>query len=271
MSVQPSETESTEDFRDSNLVLGLAVAAAMAFAWWRVMDLLQVSYSGRAQDAGISQQLVTVLRNTFPNGFWVGTLLLQPRTYRPPLRTRLSLAIIGALVGGLLYVVMGATRILLEAAFGEAVGGTIFWTLFGILVAFGFSSTGVIALETKAKSMSFREYWPALFRLGRRATLRWIVWTVYGGFISFLIGLALNHIISQAEFILLILPVASWGLWWGKPAIVFNSSRRNNAIRTIAGLVAIVGPILLMTISVPLGLLMLVSVILLYAVMTLRK
>jgi hypothetical protein len=271
MSAQPAETESTEDFRDSNLLLGLAVAAAMVFAWWRVMDLLQVSYSGRAQDAGISQQLVTLIRNTFSNGFWIGTQLLLPRTYKPPLRTRVGLAIAGALLGGLLYAMMGATGILLRAALGEVVGDTVFWTLFGVLFTFVLSSAGVIALETKVKLMGFREYWPALFRLSRRATLRWIVWTIGGGYLGFLIGLALNHLISLAEFVLLILPVATWGLWWGKPAIVFEASRRNNAIRAIISVVAIVGPILLMTFNVQFGLMVAVSVILLYAVITLRK
>lgn len=271
MSAQPVETESTEDFRDSNLLLGLAVAAAMAFAWWRVMDLLQVSYSGRASDTGIPQQLVTLIRSTFSNGFWIGTQLLLPRTYKPPLRTRVGLAIAGALLGGLLYAMMGAIGILLRTALGEVVGDTVFWTLFGLVSAFVLSSAGVIALETKAKLMGFREYWPALFRLSRRATLRWIVWTICGGYLGFLIGLALSHFISLAEFVLLILPAASWGLWWGKPAIVFNSSRRNNAIRTVLGLVAIIGPIFLMTFNAQLGLMVLVSVILLYAVITLRK
>ncbi len=271
MSVRPSETESTEDFRDSNLLLGLAVAAVMHFLWWGLMDVLNVSNIRRMVDGSVFQQIVDLIRYNFPNGFWVGTLLLQSRTRKPPLRMRAGLAIVGALLGGLGYVVLGATRILLEAALGEAIGGTIFWTLFGVLVAFGLSSTGVIALETRAKTSGFREYWSALFRLGRRATLRWIVWTVYGGFTGFLSGLALNHLISLAEFILLIMPAASWGLWWGKPAIVFNPSRRNNAIRAVISVVAVVGPILLMTFNVQLGLMVLVSEILLYAVITLRK
>ena len=176
-----------------------------------------------------------------------------------------------ALLGGRIYAGLSSARVLLETAFGEAIGGTIFWTLFALLVAFTLSSAGVIALETKVKTLGFREYWRALFRLSGRATLRWIAWTVYGGFIGFLSGLALNHLISLAEFVLLIMPAASWGLWWGKPAIAFNPSQLNNAIRAIISVVAIVGPILLMTLNLQLGLMVLVSVILLYAVITLRK
>lgn len=52
---------------------------------------------------------------------------------------------------------------------------------------------------------------------------------------------------------------------------MFNPGRRNNAIRTTISVVAIVGPILLMTVNVQLGLMVLVSEILLYAVITLRK
>ena len=61
------------------------------------------------------------------------------------------------------------------------------------------------------------------------------------------------------------------GLWLTRPAIIVDHTRRNNAIRTILGLVAIVGPILLMTFNLQLGLMVLVSEILLYAVITLRK
>jgi hypothetical protein len=271
MSAQPSETESTEDFSGPNFVLGLAIAAVMHFVWWRLMDVLNVSNVRRMVDGSVLQQIVDLIRYNFPNGFWVGTLILQPRTRKPPLRIRVGLAISGALLGGLSYLVMGVTGILLGAVFGKVVGDTIVWILFALVAAFALSSTGVIALETRAKTLGFREYWLALFRLSRRATLRWIVWTVYGGFIGCLIGLALNHLISLAEFILLILPAASWGLWWGKPAIVFSPSRRNSVIRAVISVVAVVGPILLMTFNVQLGLMVLVSEILLYAVITLRK
>jgi len=271
MSAQPAETESSQDFKDSNFLLGLAVGAVMMLSWWGLMDVLNVSAIRRITENSVDQQIVDLIRFTFPNGFWIGTQLLLPRTHKPRLRTRVGLAIIGAMLGGGLYVLGGVIRIALETALGAAIGDTVFWTLLGLVSAFVLSSAGVIALETKAKLMGFREYWPALFRLSRRATLRWIVWTICGGYLGFLIGLALNHFISLAEFVLLILPAASWGLWWGKPAIVFNSSRRNNAIRTILGLVAIIGPIFLMTFNAQLGLMVLVSVILLYAVITLRK
>jgi len=271
MSTQIAETESSPDYKDSNFLLGLAIGAVMMFAWWRLVDMFNISAIRRVTDDTTFQQIVDLIRYTFPNGFWVGTQLLLPRAHRLPLRTRTGLAFIGALLGGGLYVLGGVTRIALETTFGEAIGDTIFWALLGILFVFALSSTGVIALETKAKEMSFREYWPALFRLSRRATLRWIVWTICGGYLGFLIGLALNHVIGLAEFALLILPVASWGLWWGKPAIVFDASRRNNAIRTVLSVVAIVGPILLMTFNLQFGLMVAVSVILLYAVITLRK
>ncbi|MFN8597780.1 MAG: hypothetical protein U0559_16555 [Anaerolineae bacterium] len=271
MSAQSTETESSQDFYDSNLLLGLAVAAMMALAWWGLMDVLQVPHLPYTENPSLQIRLLALLHTSLTFGFVYGALSISWLSRPISFFGLIGTALIRSLLGGLGTYCMAAGHMLLEEAFDKAIGDTLFWTLFALLATFALSSTGVIALETKAKSINFREYWHALFQLNKRATLRWIIWTICGGYLGFLIGLALNHIISLAEFALLILPVASWGLWWGKPAIVFNSSRRNDAIRTILGLVAIIGPIFLMTFNVQFGLMVLVSVILLYAVITLRR
>jgi hypothetical protein len=270
MSVQPSETESTEDFRDSNLVLGLAVATVMAFAWWGLMDRLQISYSGREQDASVSQQLVTLLRNTFPNGFWMGTLLLQKRI-RMPLRSRIVLAIKGAFAGGLLYLGIGVLRILLESALGEAYGSLVYFGLSSGSLAFVFASAWVIACENQSQSFSFRRYLSALPRLSRAGMMAIAVWTLDGVSLGLALTLALRQVDNGWLFTLIPWGLTVWGLWLSKPAVIFDPVRRRNAIRAVISVVAVVGPLLLMALNVQLGLMVVVSVILLYAVITLRK
>lgn len=271
MSAQPTETESANDFSGPNLLIGLVIGFGMTFGWGALMDVLQVPHLPYTENPSLQIRLLALLHTSLTFGFVYGALSIS-RLGRPiSFFGLVGTALVRSLLGGLGTYCMAAGHVLLEEAFDKAIGDTIFWTVFALVAAFAVSSAGVIALETKTKTLGFREYWLDLFRLSRRATLRWIVWTICGGYLGFLIGLALNHVISPAEFILLILPAASWGLWWGKPAIVFNPSRRNNAIRAIISVVAIVGPILLMTFNVQLGLMVLVSEILLYAVITLRK
>ena len=271
MSAQPAETEKTDDFSGTRVLLGIIIAFGMTFGWGALMDALQVPHLPYTENPSLQIRLLALLHTSLTFGFVYGALSISRLSRPMSFFGLIGTALIRSLLGGLGTYCMAAGHVLLEEAFDKAIGDTLFWTLFALLATFALSSTGVIALETKAKEMSFREYWPALFRLSRRATLRWIVWTICGGYLGFLIGLALNHVIGLAEFALLILPVASWGLWWGKPAIVFDASRRNNAIRTVLSVVAIVGPILLMTFNVQFGLMVLVVVILLYAVITLRK
>lgn len=272
MSAQPSETESTEDFSISNLVLGLAVAAVMAFAWWGLMDALNVSYSRNTAEASFSQQFVDLFRNTFPNGFWMGTLLLQKRI-QMPLWSRIILAIKGAFAGGLLYLGLGVMRILLESAVGEASGSLVYFGLSSGALAFVFASAWIIARENQSQSkvFNFRRYLSALSKLSRTGMMALVVWTLDGASLGLALTLMLRHTDNWWLFTLIPWGLTIWGLWLSKPVIVFDPLRRRNAIRTIISVVAVVGPILLMALNVQLGLMVAVSVILLYAVITLRK
>lgn len=196
MSIQPSETESSEDYSGPNLVLGLAVAAVMAFAWWGLMDALNVPYSRTTEGVSFSQQIVDLFRNTFPNGFWMGTLLLQKRI-RMPLRSRVILAVKGAFAGGLLYLGIGVMRILLESAVGEAPGSLVYFGLSSGALAFVFASAWVIARENKSqsKSFNFRRYLSALSKLSRAGMTALVVWTLDGASL----GLALTLVLRRVD------------------------------------------------------------------------
>lgn len=272
MSAQPTETESSQDFKDSNLLLGLAVGAVMAFAWWGLMDALNVSYSRNTAEASFSQQFVDLFRNTFPNGFWMGTLLLQKRI-QMPLWSRIILAIKGAFAGGLLYLGLGVMRILLESAVGEAPGSLVYFGLSSGALAFVFASAWVIARENQSQlqSFNFRRYLSALSNLSRAGMTALVVWTLNGTSLGLALTLVLRRVDNWWLFALIPWGLTVWGLWLSKPAVIFEPVRRRNAIRAIISVVAIVGPILLMTLNLQLGLMVLVSVILLYAVITLRK
>lgn len=274
MSAQPTETESesVEDFSGSNLVLGLAVATVMAFAWWGLMDVLNISYSRNTAEGSFSQQIVDLFRNTFPNGFWMGTLLLQKRI-QMPLRSRIILAIKGAFAGGLLYLGLGVLRILLESAVGEAAGSLIYFGVSSGALAFVLASSWIIAREnqSQSKSFNFRRYLSALSKLSRTGMTALVVWTLDGASLGLALTLMLRHTNNWGLFPLIPWGLTIWALWLSKPAVIFEPVRRRHAIRTIISVVAIVGPILLMALNVQLGLMVTISVILLYAAITLRK
>lgn len=270
MSIQPSETESSEDYSGPNLVLGLAVAAVMAFAWWGLMDALNVPYSRTTEGVSFSQQIVDLFRNTFPDGFWMGALFLQQRI-RMPLGTRLKSAVKGALLGGALYVSLGIARLVLESTFGEIYGALIYFGLSAGALAFVIASAWTIVREKQLQAMSFRGYLAAMPRVSRIGWLAMVVWTLTGVSLGLTFALVFNARSNWAIFLPVSVALAIVGVWLSKSTIVFDASRRNNAIRTIISVVAIVGPILLMTFNLQFGLMVAVSVILLYAVITLRK
>ncbi len=271
MSAQPAETEKTDDFSGTRVLLGIIIAFGMTFGWGALMDALQVPHLPYTENPSLQIRLLSLLHTSLTLGFVYGAMSIAQFKIRASFPKLIGLTVFWSFVGGLLSYSLSASHIILETLFGKVVGDIIGLTIFAGIAAFVVASAKIATRQLQVKSIGFKEYLNALLRLGKSATLRLLTWTIYGAAIGLLIGLTLNHVMNFGLFALLIFLNLAWGVWLGKPAIVFDASRRNNAIRSVLSVVAIVGPILLMTFNVQFGLMVLVVVILLYAVITLRK